>query len=80
MSCSPDGKRQVIPLIPPEGSKPGDRVVVKGYEHETHGGNARFIFRCPFLCQAAAILKTYLLELNYSQTLGGLFFSFVRTR
>lgn len=31
------GKRQVIPLTPPEGCKPGDRVVVKGYEHETSG-------------------------------------------
>ena len=74
MSCSPDGKRQVIPLIPPEGSKPGDRVVVKGYEHETHGGNTIFISRFSFLCHAAATLKTYLLELHYSQTLGGLFF------
>ena len=27
-----------MPLTPPEGCKPGDRVVVKGYEHETSGG------------------------------------------
>ena len=33
-----DGKRQVIPLCPPEDCKPGDRVVVQGYEHETAGG------------------------------------------
>lgn len=32
-----DGKRQVIPLNPPAECKPGDRVVVKGYEHETAG-------------------------------------------
>lgn len=36
--CSTDGKRQVIPLNPPAECKPGDRVVVKGYEHETAGG------------------------------------------
>ena len=35
---SSDGKRQVLPLCPPEDCKPGDRVVVKGYEHETAGG------------------------------------------
>lgn len=32
-----DGKRQVLPLCPPEDCKPGDRVVVRGYEHETAG-------------------------------------------
>lgn len=32
-----DGRRQVIPLNPPAECKPGDRVVVKGYEHETAG-------------------------------------------
>lgn len=33
----PDGKRQVTPLSPPADCKPGDRVVIKGYEHETAG-------------------------------------------
>ncbi|KAJ7321791.1 hypothetical protein OS493_033900 [Desmophyllum pertusum] len=32
-----DGKRQVLPLSPPAECKPGDRVVVQGYEHETAG-------------------------------------------
>ncbi|XP_028414183.1 tyrosine--tRNA ligase, cytoplasmic-like [Dendronephthya gigantea] len=32
-----DGKREVVPLDPPNGSKPGDRVTVEGYEHERHG-------------------------------------------
>ena len=35
---SSDGKRQVLPLSPPAECKPGDRVVVQGYEHETAGG------------------------------------------
>ena len=35
---SSDGKRTVIPLKPPVDCKPGDRVVIKGYEHETAGG------------------------------------------
>lgn len=33
-----DGNREVIPLEPPAGSKPGDRVYVEGYSHEEHGG------------------------------------------
>lgn len=32
-----DGTRTVIPLKPPVDCKPGDRVVIKGYEHETAG-------------------------------------------
>lgn len=32
-----DGKRQVTPLCPPTDCKPGDRVVIQGYEHETAG-------------------------------------------
>lgn len=32
-----DGKRTVIPLKPPVDCKPGDRVVIQGYEHETAG-------------------------------------------
>ncbi|XP_044177813.1 tyrosine--tRNA ligase, cytoplasmic-like [Acropora millepora] len=32
-----EGKRQVTPLCPPADCKPGDRVVVKGYEHEIAG-------------------------------------------
>ncbi|XP_074626793.1 tyrosine--tRNA ligase, cytoplasmic-like isoform X1 [Acropora palmata] len=32
-----EGKRQVSPLCPPADCKPGDRVVIKGYEHEIAG-------------------------------------------
>ncbi|XP_015747756.1 PREDICTED: tyrosine--tRNA ligase, cytoplasmic-like [Acropora digitifera] len=32
-----EGKRQVTPLCPPADCKPGDRVVIKGYEHEIAG-------------------------------------------
>ncbi|EDO32430.1 predicted protein [Nematostella vectensis] len=32
-----DGKRTVVPLDPPAGSKPGDRVVVEGYGHDVIG-------------------------------------------
>lgn len=39
---SSDGKRQVTPLCPPTDCKPGDRVVIQGYEHETAGGIDRF--------------------------------------
>ena len=32
-----DGKDEIVPLDPPAGSKPGDRVTVEGYEHEKLG-------------------------------------------
>ena len=38
LTSSSEGKRQVTPLCPPADCKPGDRVVVKGYEHEIAGG------------------------------------------
>lgn len=37
-TSSSEGKRQVTPLCPPADCKPGDRVVIKGYEHEIAGG------------------------------------------
>lgn len=33
--CSEEPERKVEPLRPPEGSKPGDKIVVEGYESGT---------------------------------------------
>ena len=53
---SSDGKRQVLPLCPPEDCKPGDRVVVKGYEHETAGGESWWESTTPILIFSQLLL------------------------
>ena len=64
----PDGKREVVPLDPPSGSKIGDRVTVEGYEHDKLGGteygcdlvNAGKYFIGYYMCTIIIIMRLIL--------------------